>query len=109
MSTEMYEALMAQQEAVELSAEHYRQSDNGWMPSPGFGKVTYTEVWMAKERAQRLRLKVLGIDPDFKPKRPDLAHPLTTGSKRPIIKNNYWIVQRKTISVPQDEVDMVHG
>ncbi len=110
MSNEAYEALLAQQEAVELAAEHYRQHDNGWLPSPGFGPVDYRALTIAKERAANMRYKILGIDPDWKPKRPDLAHPYTTGSKRPINSQYYWIVQRKTVSVPADQaIDMPHG
>lgn len=109
MSTEAYEALIAQQEAVELYAEHYRQADNGWMPSPGFGKVSYQDVCVAKERAANLRYKVLGINPEWKPKRPDLAHPFTTGRKAPINPAYFWIVQRKTITVPEHQALDVHG
>lgn len=107
-------ALWAQQEAVEIKAEHYRQHDNGWLPSPGFGYVRYGDVTVAQERAANLRYEALGINKDWKPKRPNLAPSYTTGRNKPIMAQYYWIVDsqspiRDKVESTQATLDMPHG
>lgn len=103
------EALLAIQVHRELKQEHFRQCDLGWENSPGFEHVDYQSVVHARTRAARLISEALGIELDFTVKRPDLAPERTKGRKSLIKKENYWIVQRRSLTRIPEDIDMPHG
>lgn len=79
---ELESALWTQQCAVEYAAEHYRQSDNGWDPSPGYDRSgTYEAKVAYANSAEAKRLRVLGIE--------SWKHDVSLPGEK-----YHWIVQR---------------